>query len=119
MKIEISNGELVDKFTILLIKQEKINDSVKLMNIKNELKEINPFVDSLNLDTVVIDELKNINSILWKIEDDIREKEKLQLFDEEFIELARQVYKTNTLRFKLKQKINNITNSYLKEEKSH
>lgn len=119
MKIEVSNGELVDKFTILLIKEEKINDVVKLVNIKNELLEITPIVENLKIDPSVINELKSINSILWKIEDDIREKEKLQLFDSEFIELARQVYKTNTLRFKVKQKINNITNSFLKEEKSH
>ena len=119
MKVEVSNGELVDKYTILLIKDKKIIDPEKNKNIKNELTLLIPLVYNLNLDQKLIDELFDINKKLWKIEDDIRDKEHKQEFDAEFIELARSVYKTNSLRFKAKQKVNEFTGSYLKEEKSH
>lgn len=119
MKIEVSNGELVDKYTILLIKKQKINNSEKLKNILNEINEIESHVIGLNLDQSLIEELHSINLKLWQIEDDIRLKESENDFGSSFIELARQVYKTNTLRFKAKQTINDVTNSYLKEEKSH
>lgn len=119
MKVEVSNGELVDKYTILLIKDKKITDPEKNKNIKNELTLLMPLVYNLNLDQKLIDELFDINKKLWKIEDDIRAKESKQEFDSEFIELARSVYKTNAVRFKCKQKINETTDSHLKEEKSH
>jgi hypothetical protein len=119
MRVEVSNGELVDKYTILLIKDKKITDSEKNKNIKNELNELFPLIHSFNLDKNLINDLFEINKTLWKIEDDIRNKEYKQEFDSEFIELARSVYKTNDLRFKAKQKINESTASYLKEEKSH
>jgi len=119
MKVEVSNGELVDKYTILLIKDKNIIDPEKNKNIKKELNILFPLISSLHIDEIYINELLDINKKLWKIEDDIREKEQKNEFDLEFIELARSVYKTNSLRFKCKQKINQITNSYLKEEKSH
>jgi hypothetical protein len=119
MKVEVSNGELVDKYTILLIKDKKIIDFEKNKNVKNELNILLPLVYNLEIDQKLIDELFDINKKLWKIEDDIRDKENKQEFDTEFIELARSVYKTNSLRFKVKQKINESTGSYLKEEKSH
>lgn len=119
MKVEVSNGELVDKYTILLIKDKKIIDPEKNKNIKNELNELFPLIHSLNLNQDLINELFEVNKTLWKIEDDIRAKEHKQEFDTEFIDLARSVYKTNTIRFKCKQKINESTGSFLKEEKSH
>ena len=119
MKVEVSNGELVDKYTILLIKDKKIIDLEKNKNIKTELNILLPLVYDLNISEELITELFEINKKLWKIEDDIREKEIKQEFDSEFIELARSVYKTNSLRFKCKQKINESTGSFLKEEKSH
>ena len=115
--IPISNGELIDKLTILEIKKEKIKDTNKLFNIEkeyNELKKINKF----DIDHEY-QELKNINLKLWNIEDKIRIKEKNNEFDNEFIELAREVYKTNDIRYSLKNKINNFTNSNLIEEKSY
>ena len=119
MKVEVSNGELVDKYTILLIKSNKILDLIKQKNIQLELKEIAPLIESLNLSKTIIDELLETNNMLWEIEEVIRIKEKKQEFDVEFIELARNVYKTNTIRFNQKTKINILTESKIIEEKSH
>jgi hypothetical protein len=119
MKVEISNGELVDKYTILLIKKEKIKEENKNKNIIKEIEELEPLVVSLDLPLTLIEELYNTNKKLWTIEDDIRAKEDKNEFDEEFIELARSVYKTNGIRFKYKTEINRITASLFIEEKSH
>lgn len=115
--IPISNGELIDKLTILEIKKEKIKDSNKLFNIKKEYDELKK-INKLNINDEY-QELKNINLKLWNIEDRIRIKEKNNEFDNEFIELAREVYKTNDKRYNLKNNINNFTNSNLIEEKSY
>jgi hypothetical protein len=110
MMIEISNGELIDKYTILEIKEEHITDSSKLYNIKKEKfliqKELEK-MNYLNEFASEIAELKDINLQLWKIEDDIR------------IKLARSVYTTNDRRFAVKNKINTMSNSNIKEEKSY
>jgi len=119
MKVEVSNGELVDKYTILCIKEKLINDTDKILNIKKELEEITPLVLSLNLEKNIIDDLYCVNLKLWDIEDLIRDKEKKLQFDDEFIQIARSVYITNSERFSIKQKINKMTNSLLREEKSH
>lgn len=119
MKIEVSNGEIVDKLTILEIKEEKCYDESKLLNIKNELDYLRDIVSSLNVPEELIDSLRDINRKLWNIEDDIRVCEKNFVFDDEFISLARLVYHTNDERFKVKSQINRITNSNFKEEKIH
>jgi hypothetical protein len=122
MMIEISNGELIDKYTILEIKEEHITDSSKLYNIKKEKFIIQKELEHMNYFnkfSTEIAELKDINSQLWKIEDDIRIKESRLEFDEEFIELARSVYKTNDRRFAVKNRINTLSNSNIKEEKSY
>lgn len=119
MKVEVSNGEIIDKYTILLIKLDKISDVLKRKNIQVELMEITPLVESLTLSKSIIDDLLQTNKILWNIEEYIRIKEKNQEFDLEFIELARNVYKTNTIRFNQKTKINSLTCSKIIEEKSH
>ena len=116
--IAISNGELIDKITILLIKQEKIKDTDKLEYICNE----NKFLDKLKLQfdlETKIRQLKTINLKLWNIEDNIRLKEKNKQFDSEFIELARSVYITNDERAKTKLDINILTKSELVEVKSY
>ena len=122
MKVEISNGELLDKLSILELKISNINDDKKLINIKNEHNGLSPLCD--NLFNHFGDELRNlysklssINSELWKIEDDIRECESKNSFDENFIELARSVYKTNDLRFEIKSKINEHFGSSIIEQK--
>lgn len=122
MMVEVSIGEVIDKYTILEIKEEHITDSSKLHNIKKEKfiirKELEK-MNYLNEFASEIVELKNINSQLWKIEDDIRIKESRLEFDEEFIELARSVYITNDCRFAIKNRINTLSNSNIKEEKSY
>ena len=119
MKVEVSNGEIIDKYTILLIKEKNILDSIKNKNIKYELSLLKTLIELINIDQNHIDELFEINNKLWNIEEDIRIKEKNNEFDAIFIDLARSVYKVNTLRYVAKQKINEITNSAIKEEKSH
>ncbi|MBO6483412.1 MAG: hypothetical protein HVK33_01855 [Pelagibacteraceae bacterium] len=120
---EISAGELVDKITILKIKKEKITNKEKLIEIKKELDSLtNTFNKSIkkniNLETLT-KELKNINLKLWDIEDKKRELEKKQEFGKEFIELARNVYKSNDERAKIKLKINEALGSNIKEVKSY
>ena len=120
---EISVGELVDKITILKIKKEKITNKEKLVEIKKELDSLtNTFNKSIkkniNLETLT-KELKNTNLKLWDIEDKIRESEKKQGFGKEFIELARNVYKFNDERAKIKLKINEALGSNIKEVKSY
>ena len=120
---EISAGELVDKITILKIKKEKITNKEKLVEIKKELDSLtNTFNKSIkkniNLETLTKD-LENINLKLWDIEDKIRKLEKKQGFGKEFIELARNVYKFNDERAKIKLKINEALGSNIKEVKSY
>ena len=101
MQVEISIGELFDKLTILEIKIDKINDPTKLENVTKEWNALNEkSMDILSIfaDSVLfkkIDQLKNVNEELWWVEDSIRENEKKQIFDKEFVELARAVYKLN------------------------
>ena len=120
---EISAGELVDKITILKIKKEKIANKEKLVEIKKELDSLtNTFNKSIkkniNLETLT-KELENINLKLWDIEDKKRELEKKQEFGKEFIELARNVYRFNDERAKIKLKINEALGSNIKEVKSY
>jgi hypothetical protein len=120
---EISAGELVDKITILKIKKEKITNKEKLIEIKKELDSLTNTFDksikkNINLE-VLTKELKNINLKLWNIEDKKRDLEKKQEFGKEFIELARNVYKSNDERAKIKLKINEALGSNIKEVKSY
>lgn len=117
MKIEVSNGEIVDKLTILEIKREKCYDSSKLSNIEKELNYLKTVVLSLNVPEDLINSLREVNRKLWDIEDNIRIFENRFVFDDDFISLARLVYHTNDKRFEIKSKINQITKSNFKEEK--
>lgn len=121
--VPTSVGELLDKISILKIKQEKISDTEKLANINHELTELEAIWSassdaSIDL-TDLCAQLKNVNTALWDIEDKIREKESADAFDQVFIELARSVYKQNDLRAALKKEINLRTGSALVEEKSY
>ena len=124
MKIEISNGELLDKISILEIKLHKIKDTEKLINIQKEFNELNPLCKKLfeqfggELQNHYL-ELAKINGQLWDIEDEIREYEKNKDFGGKFTELARSVYFINDKRSEMKKIINLITSSYLIEEKSY
>ena len=124
MKVEVSNGELIDKLTILELKLTNISDVQKLTNIQKEHDELNPLAGQL-FDTYG-EELKNlykqlaeINSELWTIEDDIREFERNKDFGSDFVSLARAVYFTNDKRSEIKKSINLLTGSGFVEEKSY
>ena len=124
MKIEVSNGELLDKISILELKLLKIKDKEKLVNIQKEFDTLNPLAEKLfetfggNLQNHYL-ELARINGLLWDIEDWIRDCEREKRFDEEFIQLARSVYVTNDQRSEVKKLINKTTGSDLVEEKSY
>ena len=120
---EISAGELIDKITILEIKKTKIDDVDKLKDVEKELSSLNAtFKDSIHDLSKIqsqIDDLKSINLKLWDIEHAKRLAENNKDFSQNFIELARSVYKTNDQRSKIKLEINNILGSNIKEVKSH
>ena len=120
--IPISVGELIDRITILKIKSERISDENKLTMVEKELKLLLEILTNLDFEkkiTSQMSELKEVNEILWEVEDKIREKEKDGEFDEEFISLARRVYKTNDRRNIVKNSINAILNSEFFEIKSY
>ena len=116
----ISIGELIDKITILEIKQIHMT-GIKLKNINKEMKLLKKILQDKNLEIniALIKNLKKINKKLWEIEDNIRIKESKQEFDEEFIKLARSVYIENDKRASIKKEINQTYNSDLVEEKSY
>ena len=116
----ISIGELIDKITILEIKQIYMT-GIKLKNINKELKLLKNILQDKNLEINIelIKNLKKINKKLWEIEDNIRIKESNQEFDEEFIQLARSVYIENDTRASIKKEIDQKYNSELVEEKSY
>ena len=122
MKIEVSVGEVVDKYTILLIKATNITDPVKLENIN---KELNYLVEVLRTDYPLITDgalaksLLEVNKELWKVEDQLRDLERAKDFSKEFITLARNVYKLNDKRAHIKKEININYNSEFVEEKSY
>ena len=120
---EISAGELIDKITILEIKKEKISNKEKLVEVNKELISLNETLKkSVNDETKILNfkkNLKNINLKLWDIEDGKRSAEKNNKFDEKFIQLARNVYKFNDERAKIKLAINNTLGSNIKEVKSY
>ena len=119
----ISVGELIDKITILKIKSKLIKDKDKLVNIEKELQSLEELKDELNLDLNNIDPLQQqlykVNVELWHIENYKRQSEKEQLFDDAFINAARQVYLKNDLRASLKKQINKLVGSTIVEEKSY
>lgn len=130
MKIEVSNGEIIDKLTILKIKLDQITDAEKLVNIQKEYDYLQGIVESIYAEFkdnhAVVKELKflhedllNVNKTLWNIEDLIRECERQESFGADFIELARSVYYTNDDRSDVKKKINVLTGSLFVEEKSY
>jgi hypothetical protein len=123
IKVPISPGELLDKITILRIKSKRMSDAKKLANVRLELQALeatwaaSPY-SKTNID-VDIDALHAVNEKLWVIEDDIRDKERAQAFDAEFIRLARAVYFENDDRAAIKRRINVTLGSTLVEEKSY
>jgi hypothetical protein len=120
MEIKVSIGEIIDKLTILSIKKFKIKDIDKLSNIENEHDYLFDIVfNKLKVNIEDFNRLKEINERLWKIEDDIRVKEKRSEFDNDFIQLARLVYITNDIRSEVKKELNLKYKSEFIEEKSY
>ena len=119
--VPISVGELVDKVTILSIKNERIQDQAKLQNIQTELTALKSTCQAaaISLNDNLVKELRLVNEALWEVEDNLREAERLQKFDAQFIEWARSVYKHNDKRFTLKAELNKQYGSQLSEEKSY
>ena len=121
--VEISIGELLDKISILEIKQEKIKDPEKLRFISNEhsilKKQLDDNVKSDDKIKDLFQSLKDINAKLWVIEDDKRQCEKVKDFGEKFIKLSRDVHFLNDDRAKIKLEINNYTGSEIKEIKEY
>ena len=118
----ISLGELIDKLTILELKQEYITDPLKLQNINNELDELNKILDNLLIKTPLTNEreaLKAVNRELWHIENFKRGCELDNVFDRGFIQAAREVYLKNDVRAQIKRRINTLTGSAIVEEKSY
>ena len=120
---EISAGELFDKITILEIKRAKISNKEKVNDIEKELVSLNEtvkkYIPNQSIVSKHIDDLKNINLKLWDIEEGKRAAEKNNDFGEKFIELARNVYKFNDERAKIKSTINTSLGSNIKEVKSY
>jgi hypothetical protein len=120
MKIEVSNGEIVDKLTIVEIKSERIKDARKLENLHKEFEVLNNAVAGIiEKKHPLYLELLDINNQLWDIEDHIRDLERVKDFSDDFIQTARSVYYINDKRSDVKRRINELTCSNLTEEKSY
>src|ERR1700726_3149441 len=123
IKVPISPGELLDKITILRIKSQRISDPAKVSNVQLELRSLEEAWNAsayarVNLEAD-IDSLLSVNERLWVIEDQIRDRERAQAFDAEFIRLARAVYFENDERAAIKRRINTTLGSSIIEEKSY
>ena len=123
IEVPVSWGELIDKITILEIKNARITSEEALVNVQTELQLLRGKADAIVSEKADVAALKvalsEVNEALWDIEDRIRIKEHMQAFDAEFIDLARAVYKTNDHRAALKKQINVLLQSQLVEEKSY
>ena len=123
IKIPVSVGELIDKFTILEIKLERIKDKEKIKNVEKEYIELKNIENDLkktkDYEEKYFSKLKQVNIQLWNIEDEIRIFEKNKNFDDNFLKLARSVYKLNDERSVLKRKINLEYGSEYIEEKDY
>lgn len=119
--IPVSVGELIDKYSILQIKRSKVSAD-KLQKVNDEIKQLTPLVGPfITIETIdkLYEDLIGVNYQLWNVEDEIRKLEKDKDFGEKFIELARAVYHLNDERFNIKNKINTLTDSDIREVKQY
>jgi len=123
IKVPISPGELLDKITILRIKSQRMSDPAKLANVRLELEALEETWGASAHSKIDVEAevgaLLAVNERLWLVEDEIRDKERAQAFDAEFIRLARAVYFENDERAAIKRRINMALGSGLVEEKSY
>ena len=118
--INVSVGELWDKYTILLIKRDKVGSADRRRLVESEIAALEPVISQFAYgDNPLFLRLKTVNECLWNIEDKIRNKEAELQFDGEFIELARCVYFTNDKRAEIKRQINDEFNSVIREVKCY
>lgn len=121
--VPISWGELIDKLTILAIKNRQLTESQALANVQRETELLQSIYerDCGHKDAIApfVAELQQINQALWDVEDALREKERDKIFDESFVQLARRVYQCNDQRARVKKLINEALGSELVEEKSY
>jgi hypothetical protein len=122
VNVPVSIGELIDKLSILQVKKIKVSNPDKLVFINKEYELLynmsSEFLERKDISQIYND-LVNTNLKLWEVEDELRVIESTKNFNDVFIELARQVYYTNDERFRLKDKINNLTNSEVREQKDY
>jgi len=121
--VAVSWGEMIDKITILEVKEQRLSSPQAIANVRNELAvlsravaELKPAPEALS---ALKQRLKTINEKLWEVEDGIRAKEAAKNFDPQFIELARSVYFHNDERARIKREINELLKSGLVEEKQY
>lgn len=123
VKIDVATGELVDKITILEIKQRRLTDPARRAHVEHELRLLTATLDAEFPDQTALlplrQALSEVNARIWTAEDAIRERERRQDFGAEFIRLARSVYHENDERARLKRRINDISGSDIIEEKSY
>jgi hypothetical protein len=123
LTVKTSPGEFLDKLTILEIKSERIHDPEKLRNVRRELELLRADWAASPLSatdvSALVRELKTLNETLWDVEDRIRAKEAKGVFDAEFVQLARAIYRTNDRRAAIKRRLNLALGSDLIEEKSY
>ncbi len=121
--IPVSPAELFDKITILELKAEYFDCQDRIAFVTTELNALSPFEDDLMRSYPILGELKSelhsVNKMLWRIEEELRQHERDGSFGETFVRLARSVYTQNDLRWRIKQKINEVTDSELREQKSY
>jgi len=117
--IPVSIGELYDKLTILDIKLDKITDKKKKQIVRKEYKLLNAIFEDLDWHSSFFNALRDVNESLWELEDNIRKCDKENDFSQKFINIARDIYKYNDLRSKLKLKINKSYSSDIEEVKSY
>ena len=122
ISVPVSVGEIIDKLSILQVKKTKISNETKLEFINKEFELLynlsSTYLNNFEIETIYHDLVK-VNSSLWDVEDKLRVLESEQKFDSEFVELSRKVYFTNDERFRLKNEINLITNSEIREVKDY
>ena len=117
MKIEVSNGEIVDKLTILEIKRQNAQHYDQARLVEEELNHLQDIVERLNVPDEMVEELRVVNQKIWDMENSIRLCEKNNQFDEIFIQNARDIYYNNDERNKIKGRINKYTKSHFGEQK--
>ena len=121
--VPVSWGELIDKITILEIKAELLSSQTARENVKHELARLTAIWEPVEREHREVaplkHSLKRVNETMWQIEDDIREKEAQKCFDDEFIALARAIYRTNDERSRIKRQINTVMKSEIIEEKQY